>query len=463
MAGIIDVVNAYLVRYLSPERKLDGHSPLPFRVLHFKAILMLNSNNQWFRSRGYQHFDAPVKLRKASKIVSSPENVSKHAFLPLISYSIESFKVHPNEDGKIVKKPKSRPVSYASHIDSHIYSYYAEKLSQLYERDLASLSLNDSVLAFRALKKSNIDFANDAFEKIKEHGNCTAIAMDISGFFDNLDHDILKSMWSKVLKVERLPSDHFNIFRSLTKYSTVKRDELFDKLKISKNNPRKAGLRLCNIKTFRDVVRSSDLIKTNKSGKGIPQGTSISALLSNIYMLDFDSKIKNIVTSMDGNYYRYCDDMLFIIDSDKRETLVNIVKENIAALKIDINGDKTEIRKFSIAHGIQKSDKPLQYLGFIFDGERKLIRSAALARFSGRMKAGVRLAKKTHSKANLIEEEKGISKTPLFKKKLYERYSHLSRRNFITYGHMAAKKMNSKAIKKQLKPLWGRLVREMDE
>lgn len=424
---------------------------------------MLNSNNQWFRSRGYLHFDTPVKLRKASKIVSSPENVSKHAFLPLISYSIESFKVHPNEDGKIVKKPKSRSVSYASHIDSHIYSYYAEKLSQLYERDLTSLSLNDTVLAFRALSKSNIDFANDAFEKIKEHGNCTAIAMDISGFFDNLDHDILKSMWSKVLKVERLPSDHFNIFRSLTKHSTVKRDELFDKLKISKNNPRKAGLRLCNIKTFRDVVRSSDLITTNKSGKGIPQGTSISALLSNIYMLDFDSKIKNIVTSMNGNYYRYCDDMLFIIASDKRETLVNMVEENIAALKIDINGDKTEIRKFSIAHGIQKSDKPLQYLGFIFDGERKLIRSAALARFSGRMKAGVRLAKKTHSKANLIEEEKGISKTPLFKKKLYERYSHLSKRNFITYGHIAAKKMNSKAIKKQLKPLWGRLVREMDK
>ena len=162
---------------------------------------MLNSNNQWFRSRGYLHFDAPIKLSKASKIVSSPENVSKHAFLPLISYSIESFKVHPNADGKIVKKPKSRPVSYASHIDSHIYSYYAEKLSQPYERDLASLSLNDSVLAFRALSKSNIDFANDAFEKIKEHGNCTAIAMDISGFFDNLDHDILNLCGLKCLKL----------------------------------------------------------------------------------------------------------------------------------------------------------------------------------------------------------------------------------------------------------------------
>ncbi|MFK8773750.1 MULTISPECIES: hypothetical protein [Aeromonas] len=112
--------------------------------------------------------------------------------------------------------------------------------------------------------------------------------------------------------------------------------------------------------------------------------------------------------------------------------------------------------------GVQKCDKPLQYLGFTFDGERKLIRSAALAKFSGRMKSGVRLAKKNHAKANLLEEEIGILKTPLFKRKIYERYSHLGKKNFITYGHMAAKTMKSKAIKKQLKPLWNRLTKEIE-
>ncbi|WP_392400877.1 hypothetical protein [Aeromonas salmonicida] len=84
-------------------------------------------------------------------------------------------------------------------------------------------------------------------------------------------------------------------------------------------------------------------------------------------------------------------------------------------------------------------------------------------RFSGRMKAGVRLAKKTHQKANLIEEKDGVTKTPLFKKKIYERYSHLSKRNFITYGHKAANIMESNAIRKQLKPLWGRLIKEINE
>ncbi len=270
-------------------------------------------------------------------------------------------------------------------------------------------------------------------------------------------------MWCKLLQEHSLPNDHFNIYRSLTKSSVVNRDLLYTALKISRNNPKAAGLRLCNIKTFREKVRGLGLIETNSTGRGIPQGTSISALLSNIYMLDFDKKIKDIVTSISGEYYRYCDDMLFIIDSDKTRELISLVTQSISELKIEINDKKTEIRTFHTCRGVQKCDKPLQYLGFIFDGERKLLRSAALARFSGRMKAGVRLAKKTHQKANLIEEKNGVAKTPLFKKKIYERYSHLSKRNFITYGHKAANIMGSNAIKRQLKPLWGRLLKEMNE
>ncbi|MGL5526824.1 MAG: antiviral reverse transcriptase Drt2 [Plesiomonas shigelloides] len=424
---------------------------------------MMNSENQWFRSRGYLHFDSPVKLRKACQIVKSPLNVAQHAFFPLIKYNIQSLKISIDKDGNVQKKIKTRPISYASHIDSHIYSYYAGLLSDLYEKALSESQLEESVLAFRSLGKSNIDFANIAFEKIKAHGDCTAIAMDISGFFDNLDHEILKSMWCKLLQEQSLPNDHFNIYRSLTKSSVVNRDLLYTALKISRNNPKAAGLRLCNIKTFREKVRGLGLIETNSTGRGIPQGTSISALLSNIYMLDFDKKIKDIVTSISGEYYRYCDDMLFIIDSDKTRELISLVTKSISELKIEINNKKTEIRTFHTCRGVQKCDKPLQYLGFIFDGERKLLRSAALARFSGRMKAGVRLAKKTHQKANLIEEENGVAKTPLFKKKIYERYSHLSKRNFITYGHKAANIMGSNAIKKQLKPLWGRLLKEMNE
>ena len=36
----------------------------------------------------------------------------------------------------------------------------------------------------------------------------------------------------------------------------------------------------------------------------------------------------------------------------------------------------------------------------------------------------------------------------LSKRKLYERYSHLGGKNFITYGHRAANHMRSDAIRK---------------
>ena len=38
--------------------------------------------------------------------------------------------------------------------------------------------------------------------------------------------------------------------------------------------------------------------------------------------------------------------------------------------------------------------KPLQYLGFTFDGRRALIRSGTLARYYRRMRNGVRVAKR---------------------------------------------------------------------
>ena len=106
---------------------------------------------------------------------------------------------------------------------------------------------------------------------------------------------------------------------------------------------------------------------------------------------------------------------------------------------------------------LQKCDRTLQYLGFIFDGERILIRSATLAKFSGRMNQGVRLAKATAKSRNAARMERGLSPKVLYKRKLYERYSHLGQRNFVRYGIRAADIMKSDAIRRQLRPLWTRL------
>lgn len=427
---------------------------------------MQNKKHAWFRHRGYLHFDSPVSFKTAQSLVNSPKRVAAHSFYPLIHYEIRSFKVTLNQNNEIEKKWKHREIKYAAHLDSHIYAYYSWLLSSLYEKEVKRRGLDKNVLAFRSLGKNNIYFANDAFEIIKAKGRCRAIGLDISGFFDNIDHRKLKEIWSKLIGEHPLPKDHYAVFKSLTEYSFVEREQLFNKLGISKNNPKHNRYRACTAKEFREQVREGGLIKRNPNKYGIPQGSPISALLSNIYMLEFDTTMKRLVESNDGHYFRYCDDMLFIVKPIFKDDVEATAIEQIEKLQLKINSDKTERRDF-YRYGGQlrcKGRKSLQYLGFTFDGERKLIRSAALAKFSNRMKAGVRLAKKTVKRKNLEAWLKENPQTEVLrKKKIYERYSHLGRRNFLKYGYRAAKKMGSSSIKKQLKPLWSRLQNEIDK
>lgn len=432
--------------------------------LNYKLKKIKHEN--WHKDRTYLHFDLPVKYEKVSQIVKDSSKVAKHAFLPFITFNIKSYKYQYNpETNKKEKIDKIRNISYSSHLDGHIYSYYASMLSKCYEEKLVAKCLSDNVLAFRKLNKNNIDFAKQAFDDIKNFGECSVIALDFSKFFDTLDHKILKEQWCKVLDVKTLPKDHYKVYKSLTKFSVVDRDKVYKLFKISKNNPRNNHRkRICSIEEFRNEVRGNKLIVSNSTNKGIPQGSSISALLSNIYMIDFDAIMRNYVNKFGGKYYRYCDDMLIIAPLDKKEEVEAFAKKSISHLNVKINPEKTEKREFKFEeNGKLKSDVPIQYLGFIFDGQKILIRSSSIARYYQKMKKGVLLAKKTKIKRNRLREKKGNPTKLLYKKKLYENYSHLGKSNFITYGLRAKKRMeDSPSIKKQIGRLWKNLAKEID-
>jgi len=418
----------------------------------------------WYRSRGYLHFDVPVGKKKAIHITTNPNYIKRHSFYPFINYAVSSKKINKDKStGKILVKNKERPIAYSSHLDSHIYAFYSEKLSALYEDKLLECGLEKSVLAFRSLGKSNIDFAYEAFIKIKEMGECCAVALDFSKFFDTLNHDLLKKSWCKLINKEKLPSDHFNVFKSITKFSTVDKMDLYELFSISKSSPKSKHKQICCAKDFRDKVRGGGLIKSNLNDYGIPQGSPISALLSNIYMLDFDLEMKKYADIHGGYYFRYCDDMLFIMPKRLKKNVAGFAEKHINKLKVHINPQKTEIRQFNKVGNILEADSPLQYLGFIFDGENIYLRSSSLARYSEKMRRGVSLAKQTMRKYNNIRAMKGADEKDLYKKKLYSRYTHLGGRNFITYGLRAANKMNSNTIKKQLKPLWRRFHEEIEK
>ena len=105
---------------------------------------------------------------------------------------------------KLDFKEKERLINFPSHIDGNIYAYYSYLLSLEYEKYLNSNNLSGNIIAFRkvvykensskSVSMCNIHFAKQVFEYIKQKKNCSVLCLDISGFFDNLNHELLKKM-----------------------------------------------------------------------------------------------------------------------------------------------------------------------------------------------------------------------------------------------------------------------------
>ncbi|MCO6505412.1 MAG: hypothetical protein J6568_08365 [Snodgrassella sp.] len=473
-----------------------------------EKIKNLDLNYSWFKPRRYLHFDKPLtkdfnkeqnnvnlnnhflhliglestirsKLDISSKVVA-------HQFLPFIQFETKTPRLQRLNDCRAVKKlpPKIRNISYASHKDSFIYSYYAYILGKKYEDRLIREELQNNILAFRKIRldgdssigKSNIHFAKDAFDIIKQQESCFCLCLDIKKFFDNLNHDVLKDAWLNVLDIYsgKLPADHYAIYKSLSRYSYVKLDDALNALNISRSmlrrrKQKRAGryvneslISLCkHAAEFRNRISNANLIRVNYH-KGIPQGSPLSGLLANIYMLEFDIASKRYLESFNAIYFRYCDDILIIIPGDNVQLLKDIqnyISQLVKSQKLQIQESKTEIVFFKKIDNHIKIVMPmlekdnimgmsiskkgyLQYLGMIFDGERAIIRPGSISRFY----------KKLHKAKKLAIKSKDKNRDDiLYKHKLYSRYSHLGHRNFVSYVKRASQHFEDHRIKRQVR------------
>lgn len=396
-------------------------------------------------ARSYIHFDRRLTKKACKALVESPEAVRKHAFMPFLQNDIVRIRIKRDATTKKpVKKPKIRQIKYASHADSAIYAYYNFTLSQLYEQGIGGSALADAVIAFRALGKSNIDLAQEAFQWIAKNRPCTALGFDVEDFFGSLDHAILKQSWASLLSTAELPSDHYAVYKSLTRHASVRLDSARVELGVSRTAMKNRRIdRLCTPQEFRDKVRAGGLISVNSARAGVPQGSPISALLSNIYMLPFDQRMLAETEAFGGFYRRYCDDILVVVPTEHVSTIRALVASELSALKLKLQGLKTLECTFA-----PTSSKPLQYLGLLFDGSQITLRSAGIARFNARMRRGVK---------SFRASEKCYGQTPIFyqrKKLLIQRYTENTKpgeRNFTTYVKRAAKTTGSAAIRRQLR------------
>lgn len=501
----------------------------------------MESKEKWFRNRGYLHLSPKLNLEISSenvfRKVKNPNYVKRHAFFPLIHSIIKERRLKTNKStgrpshtdhlGK--STAKIRPLHFASHLDSMIFGHYADILKTHYENILQSNpAVSECITAYRQIpldenkNKSTIHFAHEAFETIKQHaikdGECVVLKFDIEKYFSSIDHELLKKSWCDLLGTDHLPVDHYKVFRASTKFSYILKDDLrkgvirkgrkqgFDERELAQN--RKLGVEsfFGSAREFRESIKNGRIKiyknpfyrKEDKKAIGIPQGLPISAILANIYLLEFDKKIvEQIVTKRNGFYRRYSDDIIVVVQKEDEDWANDFVNNMILERNVRISKEKTEIFHFkkisddqhiTVIKGYLKKGEqfefkyPLNYLGFDFYGDKTLIAAKNLSKFYRRMKVSIKKKVKIASKKSLLNDC-DRSGTVVFNRQLYRIYTNqnltsqsLPKRrkrlvkniygffhfkvddklpafkgNYLTYIKRAAKIMNEPAIQNQLR------------
>ncbi len=452
------------------------------------------------------YFNFPLDKERLRTLLSDPtlKGMKSHNFAPLIKVLQKTprYRYQIGEDNYGLET-KTRPISFASHFDTYIYGFYAFVLNKTYQDYIHRNGFQEVVLAYRndLDGKCNIQFAKEAFDKVKaaytDQGECSVIALDIKGYFDHIDHTVLKKMWCKIIDEEELPLDQYKVYRSLTKYSYVNYTSFLKHFKINlrkiekeQRKKHKGKKRVprgyqslfdlvpndINGPSFNnkmELLRKRKLVTINQdknrtlSKNGIPQGSAMSALLSNIYLADFDKEIFEKGQKEGFIYRRYCDDLLIICKPDQVNDLKNYLMNLInQEYKLTIQDKKTDVidfrasRKglirsykreydekteaFNILPNDDKNFKNLQYLGFEFNGQNIYIRPGSLSRYFRKMKSRV-------VKSVSMAYSKNSKSDTIFKQQIYSRYTHHGKRNFLSYAYNASKKyyLNSKGERKE--------------
>lgn len=354
----------------------------------------------------YPHFDAPLSVSEARALAFNPERVSRHTFYPFLLFKNEWWPF--GRKNKAVPQKKSRKIRYAARGDAYIYAYYRHVLSEKYEERLVELGISECVIAYRKIPigrgsrrgKNNIHFAAEAFDTIYKIGNCCAVALDISKFFESIDHEKLKTVWCGLLGVEHMPNDHWAVFKNITRYAEVDRNEAYQQLGFAHRTPgrgweylrpkNKMPIQLCSPQVFRKKIVDAGLIIPNKNSYGIPQGAPISDLLANAYLMEFDSKMAAYAFKRGGRYMRYSDDILIILPGDgragagARKYASTLIKE--AGERLVIKPEKASTIRFTLKEGRREyvhidghRSNGLEYLGFRFDGTNVYLRDSTLS------------------------------------------------------------------------------------
>ena len=421
------------------------------------------------KRKGYTHFDRRVTYREVQNKVEDPEFVKRHAFYPLISTQLIIPRYHRidviSSDKR--REDKERDIAYAAHLDHRIYQYYALLWNDLYEKKLNAYGASSCICAYRSGKHiSNITAAAHAFKSIRELRDALVVTGDFSKFFPSISHQHLVFAMRSLFDGERIPDDHYRVLKSVLHYALWPLRSLLgiNGFNISTSKKERKGIRRFNYRFSTALTREqfkqykSKCIQTPwrdvpNVGRGIPQGLAVSGVLSNIYMLEVDRKVNDVIACLGGTYLRYCDDFILVVPWENRDKASEAMREICSVPGVKLNSEKTgrfRVYGHSVAaidengHALEgKARNEIAFLGFEFDGTSVHLRKRTAGRFFHRYHRAARVLLKRKQKGRCLSKKQI--------RLLYERFSpkgdHVmkdgcadySKNNFLSYDRRAQK------------------------
>ena len=223
------------------------------------------------------------------------KNIALHA--DHILKTIRNYHYSPYIEKLILKGRNKNPriISIPTIKDRIVLYVLKEALHQIFPECIDSESVNQKIK-----KISNI---------ISETESGFIFKLDIKGFYDSINQEILLSKLSK--------KTNARLFLSLIENAIT--------------NP--------TVPKFYSKQNKKTLFQYS----GIPQGLAISNILANIYLLEFD----HYISSKCKYFIRYVDDIFLICDVNEKDYLYTEIKNMLRRLNLEVNTDKTDIIKIS--------------------------------------------------------------------------------------------------------------------
>jgi RNA-directed DNA polymerase len=227
----------------------------------------------------------------------------------------------PKKDGKVRKL--GIPTLKDRIAQQVLKDYMEKRIDRLF---------HDNSYGYRPLKS-----AHDAVEQVRQ--NCFkqdwVIDMDISKFFDEMDHELVLKATQHVM------------------------DEKWVKLYVER--------------WLKMPIQKKDGTLQQKEGKGTPQGGVISPLLANLYLhFSLDMWLSKHFPQV--NFVRYADDIVIHCNSkEEAEMVLEAVKQRLTEVKLQVNESKTRIAYCKDYKRKEKHETvKFEFLGFSYQPRARI-------------------------------------------------------------------------------------------